>query len=109
MPEEQKVATPTVKWNDNNIRNAYANICNIVSTREEFSLMFGMNQRMDIDNNELIVDLSDRIVLNPYAAKRLYLLLGNVLDQYEARFAAIEIESVQGAAGAEAKAKAKAD
>jgi len=35
----------TIKWDDANIRITYANICNVVSTREEVSMMFGMNQK----------------------------------------------------------------
>ena len=84
----------TIKWDDANIRMTYANICNVVSTREEVSMMFGMNQRMDTENNELIIELSDRIILNPYAAKRVSLLLKDVIEQYEEKFSKIELDAV---------------
>ena len=54
--------------------------------------MFGMNQKMDVENNELCIELSDRIILNPYAAKRVYLLLKNVIEQYEEKFSPIELD-----------------
>ena len=81
----------TIKWDDANIRITYANICNVVSTREEVSMMFGMNQKMDTENNELTIELSDRIILNPYAAKRVSLLLKDV---YEEKFSKIELDAV---------------
>lgn len=84
----------TIKWDDANIRITYANICNVVSTREEVSMMFGMNQKMDTENNELTIELSDRIILNPYAAKRVSLLLKDVIEQYEEKFSKIELDAV---------------
>lgn len=84
----------TIKWDDANIRMTYANICNVVSTREEVSMMFGMNQKMDTENNELTIELSDRIILNPYAAKRVSLLLKDVIEQYEEKFSKIELDAV---------------
>ena len=92
MSENKTTKSPTIKWDDTNIRNTYANICNITSSREEVSLMFGMRKNMDTDNNELTVELSDRIVLNPYAAKRLALLLKEVIDQYEEKLSKIELD-----------------
>ena len=84
----------TIKRDDANIRITYANICNVVSTREEVSIMFGMNQKMDTENNELTIELSDRIILNPYAAKRVSLLLKDVIEQYEEKFSNIELDAV---------------
>jgi len=86
--------TTTIKWDDANIRITYANICNVISSREEVSMMFGMNQKMDTENNELTIELSDRIILNPYAAKRVALLLKDVIEQYEEKFSKIELDGV---------------
>jgi len=93
MPKNQDGANPSVRWDDSNIRNTYANICNVVSTREEVSMMLGMHQRVDTENNEVIIELSDRIVLNPYAAKRLAMAMSDVIEQYEARFGEIKLDS----------------
>ena len=93
MSEKQTTTSTTIKWDDSNIRITYANICNVISTREEVSMMFGMNQRMDKENNEVIIELSDRIVLSPYAAKRVALLLTDVIEQYEEKFSKIELDA----------------
>jgi Protein of unknown function (DUF3467) len=65
-------APPIVTWDDSNMSTSYANVVNVVSTREEVTLFFGTNQSWDVrDSREVTVQLSDRIVLNPYAAKQL--------------------------------------
>ncbi len=85
--------TPTVNWDDSEMRTVYANVVNATSTREEMTLFFGTNLTWNpTDAREFNVRLSDRIVLNPYAAKRLWMLLGAILKQYEARFGALNIE-----------------
>lgn len=94
MPDNQNETKPTIRWDESAIRNTYANVCHVVSTREEVSMMLGMNQRLDAKKNEVVIELSDRIVLNPYAAKRLSLALGNVIEQYEERFGEITLDSV---------------
>jgi hypothetical protein len=43
----------------------------------------------------MTIQLSDRIVLNPYAAKRLHLLLQNVIHTYEQRFGELKIQAGQ--------------
>jgi hypothetical protein len=84
---------PTVKWDDSNMTTSYANVVNVASTREEVTLFFGTNQTWNVrDSREVTVQLSDRIVLNPYAAKRLWLLVGNVLKEYEARHGPLNLE-----------------
>ena len=75
-----------VKWDDTNMKSAYANVCNVMSTREEVVLMFGVNQAWHAGQKEVTVQLTDRIILSPHAAKRLSLLLTNIVKQYEDRF-----------------------
>ena len=42
--------------------------------------------------SEVTVKLNNRIVLTPYAAKRMQALLGEVIKQYESRFGALELQ-----------------
>lgn len=86
-------ATPKVNWDDNNMRTTYANVCNVLSTREEVTLLFGTNQTWYNGQKELTVKLSERIIMNPFAAKRLSLLLGNVVDEYEKRFGSLNTDA----------------
>ncbi|MDD5049800.1 MAG: DUF3467 domain-containing protein, partial [Methanoregulaceae archaeon] len=34
----------TIKWDDSKMTSSYANVCNVSSTREEVTLLFGTNQ-----------------------------------------------------------------
>ena len=68
------------------MHTSYANVCNVLGTREEVMLLFGANQAWHGGQKEVSVLLSERIILNPYAAKRLLMLLGRGLKEHEARF-----------------------
>ena len=88
-PTQQPSATgtaPTVKWDDTDMRTTYSNVCNVASTREEVTLLFGTNQTWHSAQKEVNVRLSDRIILSPHAAKRLAILLSSVVREYESRF-----------------------
>ncbi len=82
---------PKIVWDDSNMRSSYANVSNVAGTREEIVLLFGMNQAWHAGQEEVKVQLSDRIVLSPFAAKRLALLLDNVIKDYERRYGAMDI------------------
>lgn len=82
--------TPQVIWDDSEMKSAYANVCNVASTREEVVLFFGTNRAWKGSEEEVTVKLSDRIILSPFAAKRLSMLLGAVVEQYEGRFGSLE-------------------
>ena len=97
--EEQKDGKQVrVRWDDSRMTNTYANVCNVSSTREEMTLLFGTNKNWHTGQAELTVELSNRIMLNPYAAKRLLLLLGNVVKEYESRFGELAVDA--GSSGA---------
>ncbi len=84
---------PKVRWEDSKMTNAYANVCNVSSTREEVTLLFGTNQTWHTGQKELVVELHNRVILSPFAAKRLSLLLNNVVKEYESRFGKLKIEA----------------
>lgn len=84
-----------IRWDGSNMRSTYANVCNVTSTREEMTLLFGTNQSWHTGQKELVVQLSDRIVLNPYAAKRMSLLLSSVVAEYEKKFGVLDLNLPQ--------------
>ena len=92
-PEVGKPVAPTVNWDDREMRSTYANVVNASSTREEVTLFFGTNQTWNpTPKLEFNVKLTDRMVLNPYAAKRLWMLLNAILKEYETRFGTLSID-----------------
>ncbi len=84
--ETSAAASLKIRWDDRNMKSSYANFCNVASTREEVVLLFGVNQAWQAGQPEIPIQLSDRIIFSPHAAKRLALLLTNVLREYESRF-----------------------
>jgi hypothetical protein len=85
-----------IKWDDSNMRSSYSNVCNVTGTREELVLLFGVHQAWQSGAKEVKVQLQERIVLNPYAAKRLNILLTQLLQQYEKRYGLLHIEATAG-------------
>ena len=79
-----------VRWESANMQSAYSNVCNVSGTREEIVLFFGMNQNFNADQNEMTIQLSNRIVMSPFVAKRLAALLNNVIKDYETKYGALE-------------------
>ncbi len=83
----------TLKWDDSKMQTTYANVVNASSTREEVSIFFGTNQSWNIsEDRELAIQLTDRMVLNPYAAKRLLVLLSRIVKEYENRFGTLKLD-----------------
>lgn len=77
---------PTIVWDDSIMQTSFANVCNVLGTREEFMILFGANQAWQVGQKEVKISLSNRVVLNPYAAKRLHTMLEMALRQYEDRY-----------------------
>ncbi len=88
--KKNKASGPTIRWDDSNMRSSYANVCNVSSTREEVTLLFGTNRAWRAGQQEVGIDLTDRIIVSPFAAKRLSVLLNGVVAEYEKRFGALD-------------------
>lgn len=79
-------------WDDRRMATSFANVVNIQSTREQVDLFFGTNQTWNLAGEKaLSIELSNRVILSPYAAKRLSLALSGVLREYEARYGALDV------------------
>jgi hypothetical protein len=90
VPRAQGAAPPpNIKWNSGNLHSSYANFCNANSTREEVVLNFGINNNWDRSQGAVEIDLNHRIVLSPFAAKRLAGLLQQLMKEYEGRYGAL--------------------
>ena len=80
-PEKEAPRPSAVRWNDKAMATHFANVVNVQSTREQVDLFFGMNQTWNAGGDgQVVVDLSNRIVLSPFAAKRLWSVLGGLGD-----------------------------
>jgi hypothetical protein len=88
---ESTQAVPKIRWDDTNMKSAYANFCNVASTREEVVLLFGVNQAWHSGQQEIPIQLTNRLIVSPHAAKRLSILLDNVVKEYETRFGPLPV------------------
>ena len=87
---------PNVDWDDTSMSTTYANVVNGFSTREEVTLFFGTNQTWNPQQGgDLKVLLHQRIIMSPYAAKRLNLFLDALIKEYERRHGDLRLESRQ--------------
>jgi hypothetical protein len=86
MAENNNDQTPNVRWEDEGMTTSYANVANATSSREEVILLFGVNQAWHGGQESVDINLSDRVVLSPYAAKRLHMMLTGVLQNFDSRY-----------------------
>ena len=90
QPSQPTNVAPTVQFDVSNLQSSYANVCNVSSTREEVVLAFGVNNVWERGQANIQVQLTNRIVLNPHAAKRLAAVLNRVVAEYESKFGALK-------------------
>jgi hypothetical protein len=85
-PAETQPLAAKVHWNTQSLKSSYANFCNATSTREEVVLNFGVSNNWDRTPQEMEIELAHRIVLSPFAAKRLLGILTKLVGEYESRY-----------------------
>ena len=79
-----------INWITTGLHSSYANFCNANSTREEVVLNFGVNKSWERGpQGALDIEPNHRIVLSPFAAKRLTELLQQLMKEYESRYGAL--------------------
>ena len=102
MSDSDKIGTGTpqslggvnITWDDADMESTYANIGTATANREEFFLLFGTHQHWRgtvEEKKEIEVKLSERIVMSPFAAKRLAVILTQSIKAYEDQFGKIEV------------------
>lgn len=82
-----------VEWLEDRMATHFANVVNVQGTREQVDLFFGTNRTWNVeDGGAVSVELSNRIILTPLAAKRLWTVLGGVLREHESRYGPLNVE-----------------
>jgi len=94
-PQEAPADAPKagVVWREEAMQTQFANVVNVQGTREQVDIFFGTNRTWNAESGgQVTVELSNRIILTPLAAKRLSTILANVLREHERRYGALEVE-----------------
>jgi hypothetical protein len=84
--QRQQVAVDSTK-----AHAAYANFCRVTGTPEELIIDFGLNTQPMGPTSEPI-EISERIILNYYTAKRMMAALQMSLQRHEATFGVLETD-----------------
>ncbi|MBO7707350.1 MAG: DUF3467 domain-containing protein [Thermoguttaceae bacterium] len=89
--ETEAPARPSLQVDDSCAEARYANFCRVISTPEELIVDFGLNpQPMGAPTTP--IQVSDRIVINYFTAKRLLHALNVSIQRHEAVFGPLEID-----------------
>jgi hypothetical protein len=105
IPLEQQARDQTgqqrikVHIDEKNLKVGYANCVRPIGTAEEVILDFGLNLLLPTSRQkaerEILFQANERIILNYYAAKRLAVTLGQLVQRYESEYGQIELNSAR--------------
>ncbi len=102
-PEVERVAgQPQPVIEPENLEPLYANFVRVAGLPEELVLDFGLNPQ-PFGSSPLPVKVSQRMVMNYFTAKRLWLALGAFLQRHEQAFGVVEIDVTKRVIPAQAK------
>jgi Protein of unknown function (DUF3467) len=94
----QTSAAPTtgggsgIKMNTDSEKSSYANFVKLDSTQEEVVISFGLDKTWDGSKGQREIDIGHRIVLSPFAAKRLAQMMGEFVQSYEKKYGALAMK-----------------
>ena len=81
---------------ERNLQSCYANAFRTNATAEEVMLDFGVNQARPPSQPqgqpEIVFQVSQRVILNYYSAKRMAIALGQLIRRYEEQFGELELD-----------------
>jgi hypothetical protein len=75
-----------LRFDTSSVKSTYCNVCNATSTREEVVINFGVNKNWDMNNGDMEVMIEHRIILSPFAAKRLQEMINRLISEHETRY-----------------------
>lgn len=92
------------------MHTSYANAFRTNATAEELIVDFGLNQLVgaqrqsgqtgsDEATGEIVFQLSNRVIMNYYSAKRLVLSLGGLITRYEEQFGELKLDVAKRTSG----------
>ncbi len=90
-PAPEQAQRQQVQVDASKAHSAYANFCRVTGTPEELIIDFGLNtQPMGVPTDP--IQITERIVMNYYTAKRMLTALTMSLQRHEAAFGVLETD-----------------
>ena len=90
-PAQPQAQTQQITVNDEKVVAGYANFCRVSSSPEELILDLGLNPQ-PYATGDVTVNVSQRIILNHFTAKRLLQALTMALQRHEQAFGVLETD-----------------
>lgn len=87
----QQVVRQQIRVNDQGVTATYANFCRVTGTPEELILDFGLNSQ-PFGTQPEPVQVTQRVVMNFFTAKRMLHALQLTLQRHEAAFGVLETD-----------------
>jgi len=78
-----------VRFDDRSMTSHYANVANVGMSKDEVTLLFGTNQTWGAVGEEIVIQLSSRVIMTPSVAKNFVETLQRVLNEYEQKIGKI--------------------
>ena len=88
---EQQRQSGQIEVSDKKAMASYANFCRVTGTPEELIVDFGLNKNMNPEPGEAI-EISQRLIVNFFTAKRLLAALHMAVQRHEAAFGVLETD-----------------
>ena len=73
---------PVILWDSAEMITIYGAVAGIEAARGEIRLLFS-NRIVHRERGEETIMVSDRVILSPFAAKRLHVLLGKIMARHQ--------------------------
>ena len=90
-PPQQPRQASQIEVNDTKALASYANFCRVTGTPEELIVDFGLNKNMNPEPG-VPIEISQRLIVNFYTAKRLLAALHMAVQRHEAAFGVLETD-----------------
>ncbi len=85
-----------IRMNEQNMKTCYANAFRTNGTAEEVILDFGLNlvnpAAQQQGQPEIVFQISERVIMNYYSAKRLAITLSQLIRRHEQQFGELEMD-----------------
>ena len=72
-----------VRFDDSAMASSYANVANVGISKDEVSFLFGMNRTWGAINDEVVIELSQRVIMTPSVARSFMQTLQRIMSEYD--------------------------
>ena len=88
--ESQNAGQPLITWDHSHASSFSPNVVQVKALREEVWLLLGTTRKGHLDSNDPQLKSAVRVVMSPYAAKRLSVALNTVTQKYELTYGPLD-------------------